>query len=93
MLTPTFHFRILNDFVNVFSEQAAVLIGRLEKVCDKGLEFDIFPYITLSALDIICGESLYFFIRCSFSYWLYVVPLHYILSLQTDHTMETFMRP
>lgn len=27
-----------------------------QEVCDKEEDFDIFPYITLSSLDIICGK-------------------------------------
>lgn len=54
LLTPAFHFKILEDFVHVFNEQSAVLIGKLsEKV---GQEFDIFPFITLCTLDVICGK-------------------------------------
>lgn len=54
LLTPAFHFKILEDFVHVFNEQSAVLVGKLsEKV---GQEFDIFPYITLCTLDVICGK-------------------------------------
>ena len=30
MITPTFHFRILNDFIQVFEEQAAILVKNLE---------------------------------------------------------------
>ena len=32
MITPTFHFRILNDFLQVFEEQAAILVTRLEVI-------------------------------------------------------------
>jgi cytochrome P450 len=55
LLTPTFHFPILNDFLQVFNEQALVMVNRLEKKVDQG-QFDTFPYITLCALDIICGK-------------------------------------
>ena len=54
MLTPSFHFRILNDFLQVFNEQAGILTSRLEGRLGDGT-FDIFPYITLCTLDIICG--------------------------------------
>ncbi len=58
LLTPTFHFKILEDFVQVFNEQSAVLVERLnEKV---GQDFDIFPYITLCTLDVICGTATIF---------------------------------
>ena len=33
LITPTFHFRILNDFIQVFEEQAAILVKHL-KVMD-----------------------------------------------------------
>ena len=54
LLTPTFHFKILNDFVGVFHDQASIMVKRLSQVSD-GREFNIFNYITLCALDIICG--------------------------------------
>jgi len=55
MITPAFHFKILHGFVEVFSEKSEILINKLQKeVESKG--FDVYPYITLCALDIICGE-------------------------------------
>lgn len=55
-LTPAFHFRILEDFIDVFQEQSAIMVERLaaEETSDA---FNIFPYVTLCTLDIICGES------------------------------------
>ena len=55
LLTPTFHFRILTDFLHVFNEQSAVMVRQLQEQVDKPV-FDVFPYITLCALDIICGN-------------------------------------
>ncbi|XP_073251504.1 cytochrome P450 4V2-like [Porites lutea] len=57
LITPTFHFRILNDFIQVFEEQAAILVKHLEKEANKGV-FNIMPYITLCALDVICITSM-----------------------------------
>ncbi|CAH3155173.1 unnamed protein product [Porites lobata] len=57
LITPTFHFRILNDFIQVFEEQAAILVKHLEKEASKGV-FNIMPYITLCALDVICITSM-----------------------------------
>ncbi|XP_037328235.1 cytochrome P450 4V2 [Pungitius pungitius] len=57
MLTPTFHFSILTDFLDVMNEQAAVLVEKLEKQAGKG-EFDSFSHITLCALDIICETAM-----------------------------------
>ncbi|XP_061191272.1 cytochrome P450 4V2-like isoform X2 [Saccostrea echinata] len=57
MLTPTFHFKILNDFVGVFHDQATIMVKKLSEVAD-GREFNIFNYITLCALDIICETAM-----------------------------------
>ena len=57
LLTPTFHFKILNEFVCIHQKQSAVLIELLQAKADKG-EFDIVPYITLCVLDIICETSM-----------------------------------
>ncbi|CAH3155033.1 unnamed protein product [Porites lobata] len=57
LITPTFHFRILNDFIQVCEEQTAILVSRLKEKVNKGV-FDIMPYITLLTLDIICVTSM-----------------------------------
>ena len=58
MLTPTFHFSILTDFLEVMNEQAEILVDKLDKQAGKG-PFNCFSYVTLCALDIICGEYMY----------------------------------
>ncbi|XP_028600101.2 cytochrome P450 4V2-like [Podarcis muralis] len=57
MLTPTFHFTILDDFLEVMNEQANILVQKLEKHVDKE-PFDCFLYITLCALDVICETAM-----------------------------------
>ncbi|XP_008166673.1 cytochrome P450 4V2-like isoform X1 [Chrysemys picta bellii] len=57
MITPTFHFTILADFLEVMNEQASILVDKLEKHVDKG-PFDCFLDITLCALDIICETAM-----------------------------------
>ncbi len=60
MLTPTFHFKILDDFLQVFNEQSKILIEKLDAaVKDNKDGFDIYPFITRCALDIICGLLTY----------------------------------
>lgn len=55
IITPTFHFKILEQFVEIFDRQGNILIDKLQG--HKNSEaFDIFPIITLCALDIICGN-------------------------------------
>ncbi|KAK2552814.1 Cytochrome P450 4V2 [Acropora cervicornis] len=57
LITPTFHFRILNDFIKVFEEQAKILVSRLQGTVNQGV-FNIMPYISLCTLDIICITSM-----------------------------------
>lgn len=55
IITPTFHFKILEQFVEIFDRQSNTLIAKLQER-KNGEAFDIFPIITLCALDIICGD-------------------------------------
>jgi cytochrome P450 len=61
LLTPSFHFKILHDFVAVFNDQSKVLLNILKKKADGVSTVDVFNDITLCALDIICGR---YFILC-----------------------------
>ena len=57
MLTPSFHFNILKEFLIVMNNHAEGLRDKLAtKVRNSQEAFDIFPYITLNSLDMICGE-------------------------------------
>ncbi|XP_012580425.1 PREDICTED: cytochrome P450 4V2-like isoform X1 [Condylura cristata] len=57
MLTPTFHFTILENFLDVMNEQANILVNKLERHVNQEA-FNCFPYITLCALDIICETAM-----------------------------------
>lgn len=56
VLTPAFHFQILEQFVEVFDKQSRIFVNNLSKFKDR--EVDVFPFITLCALDIICETSM-----------------------------------
>ncbi|KAF5277796.1 hypothetical protein FQR65_LT03776 [Abscondita terminalis] len=56
LLTPAFHFQILERFIDVFDSQSNILLKKLERVKDE--EVDIYPYITLHALDVICEATM-----------------------------------
>lgn len=58
ILTPAFHFKILDDFMDVFNEQSAVLVKKMAQEVNSD-SFNIFPYVTLCTLDIVCGENWY----------------------------------
>lgn len=57
MLTPTFHFTILESFLDVMNEQANVLVNKLNKHVD-GEAFNCSIYVALCALDIICETAM-----------------------------------
>ncbi|XP_054724724.1 cytochrome P450 4c3-like [Uloborus diversus] len=57
LLTPAFHFRILDDFLPVIDSHARFLAEKLrEQVGNKS--FDLVPYITLCSLDILCETAM-----------------------------------
>ncbi|KAF5277804.1 hypothetical protein FQR65_LT03785 [Abscondita terminalis] len=56
LLTPAFHFQILERFIDVFDKQSNVLIKKLEE-CEHD-KVDIFPYVRLHALDVICEATM-----------------------------------
>lgn len=55
ILTPAFHFKILDDFIEIFHEQATILVEKLRTEVGKG-SFNAFPYVTHCTLDVICGK-------------------------------------
>lgn len=58
LITPTFHFNILEKFYEVFKEQGQILIEILKEKADGKTNIDIFPYMQSFALDVICGKSI-----------------------------------
>lgn len=53
IITPSFHFQILEKFVEIMDEQGKIFINKLEKL--DGQKVNIFPLVNLYALDVICG--------------------------------------
>ncbi|CAJ0931761.1 unnamed protein product, partial [Mesorhabditis belari] len=58
LLTPAFHFRVLEDFLTTHDEQSKIFVEQLEKFAESGEQFDIFPYVKRCALDIICETAM-----------------------------------
>ncbi|PNF39482.1 Cytochrome P450 4C1 [Cryptotermes secundus] len=56
-ILPTFSPRILQDFVDVFSAQAQILVRKLAEEVGKGA-FDVSHYVNLCSLDIICETAM-----------------------------------
>ncbi|KAI6207333.1 Cytochrome P450 4V2 [Aphelenchoides fujianensis] len=57
LLTPTFHYDILKDFVQVYNRHAKTLLGKFDQLVGGGYT-DIFHMITLCTLDVICESAL-----------------------------------
>jgi cytochrome P450 family 4 len=61
MITPAFHFNILEDFIEVFDKQTNKMIDLLRPFAEKSEEINMYNYVTLCALDIISGMVRFFF--------------------------------
>ncbi|KAI4465938.1 cytochrome p450 family 4 [Holotrichia oblita] len=57
IITPAFHFQILEEFIDVFNSQADVLVNKLKEESKKGT-IDIYPFIARCTLDIICETAM-----------------------------------
>lgn len=57
MLTPTFHFKILNDFIPVFNKNADIFVQKMLSKANNGV-FEVLQEIQLCTLDIICETAM-----------------------------------
>ncbi|XP_054706474.1 cytochrome P450 4c3-like [Uloborus diversus] len=53
LLTPTLHFRILENYMGVFHNQSMILIEKIKSISNEDW-IDIKPHIILCTLDIVC---------------------------------------
>jgi len=58
LLTPAFHFKILDDFNKVYNKQAGILVSKLEAAAESGKELDIRDRLSLCTLDTIMESSM-----------------------------------
>ncbi|KAJ3632434.1 hypothetical protein MTP99_009445 [Tenebrio molitor] len=57
LITTAFHFKILEQFVDVFESTGEILVQKLSK--ESGNQsVDVFPYLTRCTLDIICETAM-----------------------------------
>lgn len=55
IITPAFHFKILEQFVEVMDKHGDIFVEKIKNL--NGKTVDVFPLISLYALDVICGEK------------------------------------
>lgn len=58
IITPTFHFSILENFCDTFAEKCEILVSKLAEHADTGNTFNVYPYVTRAALDIIADTAM-----------------------------------
>ncbi|XP_032789185.2 cytochrome P450 4C1 [Daphnia magna] len=96
MLTPAFHFSILNSFIEVFNEQSRILCGILDDMCasfaERKAEIDVYPYLTKCSLDIICEAAMGTRINAQTEDSDYVNAIYRIGQLLIEQFQNPFMR-
>ncbi|XP_053692914.1 cytochrome P450 4d1-like [Sabethes cyaneus] len=94
IITPTFHFKILEQFVEIFDQQSNIFIDQLRPKAETGECFDVFPLVTLCALDVICesamGTKVDAQIRSDSDYVKAVKEITYIIHLRTYDVMNRY---
>lgn len=57
ILTPAFHFKILEEYVKIFDRQSSIFVDVLSKykTTDK---VELFPLVGLCTLDVICEAAM-----------------------------------
>lgn len=56
ILTPAFHFKILENFIDVFNRHNKILVKVLRTEMNSREPINIYKYITQCALDNVCGK-------------------------------------
>ncbi|BES87668.1 Ligand-gated ion channel [Nesidiocoris tenuis] len=56
-ITPTFHFKILEDFIDIFNRNGNIFVDCLKSKIGQG-SFDVLPYVTAYTMDIICETAM-----------------------------------
>lgn len=58
LLTPSFHFDILKDFLSVMNEKTNLFIEKLKLESQNNKDILLQDYISQCALDILCGNKI-----------------------------------
>ncbi|GLH02315.1 Probable cytochrome P450 49a1, partial [Gryllus bimaculatus] len=94
LITPTFHFKILETFQDIFTKNSQILVQKLNKEVGNESGFDIFPYITRCTLDIICETAMGVKINAqNDTFSPYVSAVYDISELTSDRMMRIWLYP
>lgn len=96
IITPAFHFKILEQFVEVFDRLGTTVVEKL-KTFDAADDVEFYPIAVLYTLDVMCGELycdtfLFLFLdllrqTCSLTY-----PMSAVSSLRYNFCKKTYLK-
>lgn len=91
MLTPAFHFRVLESCMTIFNDQARVLLHKLHE--SSHLDYvDIFPMMIHCSLDILCESAMGIKLQSQeTSKYHYVQNLHSILTVGMERLNKPWL--
>lgn len=58
IITPTFHFSILESFCDIFAENSLILVQKLKPYANSNSAIDVCPFIARAALDVIAEAAM-----------------------------------
>ncbi|XP_073838194.1 cytochrome P450 4d8-like [Musca autumnalis] len=58
IITPAFHFKILEEFVEIFNHHSKTLVECLAAKADGKTAFDVYPFVCAHTLDIIAETAM-----------------------------------
>ena len=95
ILTPAFHFRILEDFLPIVNEQAHVLVAKVARMCSDGRcrSVDVLPLATLCTLDTICETAMGIRVGAQHNESDYVKALHQVSGLIITRLTRPWLWP
>lgn len=80
IITPTFHFKILEQFFDVFVKHNQILMDKIEQKCKEGI-FNVFPLVTASVMNALCETAMGCEIKAEdFSYLQAVIDIGYLVA-------------
>nr|AVM18974.1 odorant degrading protein 4 [Holotrichia parallela] len=92
IITPAFHFQILEEFIDVFNSESDVLVSKLKDESEKGT-VDIYPFIARCTLDIICETAMGTSVHAQDDVDSeYVKCVNFLLKVLTDRTYSPVLR-
>ena len=63
MITPSFHFEILNNYFGIMNEHTELFVNRIEEGLRKGEKVDLQHCVQMLTLDVICETAMGYKLR------------------------------